>query len=148
MGVNKVILVGNVGRDVELRALPSGTHIATFSLATTDRRSKDEQGKPRTEWHNIVAWGKTAEFCDHYVKKGSQLYIEGSIRTRNYEQDGQRKYFTEIHVREMEFVGRKSDGGGGGYGSVPPPDESMAPPETGSQDGGGAFPDDANEPPF
>jgi len=149
MGVNKVILVGNVGRDVEMRTLPSGTHIATFSLATSDRRSKDEQGNPRTEWHNIVAWGKTAEFCDRYVQKGSQLYIEGSIRTRNYEQDGQRKYFTEIHVREIEFVGRKGDSGGGSYGSVPPPDESMAPQDMSSGDsGGGEFPDDANEPPF
>ncbi len=149
MGINKVILVGNVGRDVELRSLPSGTHIATFSLATTDRRSKDEQGNPRTEWHNIVAWGKTAEICDRYVKKGSQLYIEGSIRTRSYEQDGQRKYFTEVHAREIEFLGRRGDGGSSGYGSVPPPDESMAPPEAGSGSlGDGGFSDDANEPPF
>lgn len=145
MGVNKVILVGNVGRDVEFRTLPSGSHIATFSFATTDHRSKDENGKPRTEWHNIVAWGKTAEFCNQWVSKGTQLYIEGSIRTRNYEQEGQRKYFTEIHARDIQFVGRKSSGSSSGYDQVPPPDESMAPPESG---GGTPFPDNANEPPF
>jgi single-strand DNA-binding protein len=113
MGVNKVILVGHVGRDPEMKSLPSGTNLATFSLATTDRRSKDENGNPRTEWHNIVAWGKLAEIVDRYVSKGKQLYIEGSIRTRTYEQDGQKKYFTEIHVQNMEMLGsRQGDGGG------------------------------------
>jgi len=149
MGVNKVILVGNVGRDPEFKTLPSGTHLATFSLATTDRRFKDENGNPRTEWHNIVAWGKTAEFCNSYVKKGSQLYIEGSIRTRSYEQNGQKKYYTEIHVREMEFVGsRRSDGGGYHSDTPPPPDESMAPPSGGFGGKDGGFSDDGSEPPF
>ena len=98
MGINKVILVGNVGRDVELRSLPSGTHLGKFSLATTDMRSKDEQGNPRTEWHNIVVWGKLAEFCDQYVSKGRQLYVEGSIRTRSYEKDGQKVYTTDVNI--------------------------------------------------
>jgi single-strand DNA-binding protein len=101
MGINKVILVGNVGRDPEMKSLPSGTNLATFSLATSDRRFKDENGNPRTEWHNIVAWGKLAEIVDRYVTKGNQLYIEGSIRTRTYEQDGQKKYFTEIHAQTI-----------------------------------------------
>jgi single-strand DNA-binding protein len=137
MGINKVILVGNVGRDVELRSLPSGTHLGKFSLATTDMRSKDEQGNPRTEWHNIVVWGKLAEFCDQYVSKGRQLYIEGSIRTRSYEKDGQKKYFTEIHAQTVELLGsRQSGDGGGGRPSDP-------------YGGGSAgFPDDADDVPF
>jgi single-strand DNA-binding protein len=143
MGVNKVILVGNVGRDPEMKALPSGTHITTFSLATTDMRSKDEQGNPRTEWHNIVAWGKLAEICNSYVTKGRQLYVEGSIRTRSWEQDGQKKYFTEIHAREIEFIGsRQGDGQrGSGYdqGANRTSDPSGPPP---------SYSDEGNEPPF
>jgi single-strand DNA-binding protein len=114
MGINKVILVGHVGRDPELKSLPSGTHLATFSLATTDKRFKDENGNPRTEWHNIVAWGKLAEICERYVTKGKQLYIEGSIRTRTYEQDGQKKYFTEIHAQTMEMLGSPQSSESGG----------------------------------
>jgi single-strand DNA-binding protein len=130
MGINKVILVGNVGRDVEFRSLPSGTNIAKFSLATTDKRFKDENGQPRTEWHNIVAWGKLAEICDRYVTKGRQLYIEGQIRTRSYEQDGQKKYFTEIHADTIEMLGTRSDG----------PREDTFNPQ--------GFPDDADDVPF
>ena len=135
MGINKVILVGNVGRDVDFRALPSGTHLAKFSLATTDRRSKDENGNPRTEWHNIVAWGKLAEICDQYVTKGKLLYIEGQIRTRSYEQDGQKKYFTEIHAERMEMLGGRGETGGG----APHDDHGKV---------GQAFPDDADDVPF
>jgi single-strand DNA-binding protein len=136
MGINKVILVGNVGRDVEFRALPSGTNLAKFSLATTDRRSKDENGNPRTEWHNIVAWGKLAEICNQYVTKGKLLYIEGQIRTRTYEQDGQKKWFTEIHVDTMEMLGGPGGSNGGSasqadYGAVAQ-----------------GFPDDADDVPF
>jgi single-strand DNA-binding protein len=137
MGVNKAILVGHVGRDAEFRTLQSGTHIATFSLATTDHRSKDEQGNPRTEWHNIVAWAGLAEFCERWVKKGRELYVEGNIRTRTYEQDGQKKYFTEIHARDIQFVGPKASGPDAGYG-----DQDPGPaPDRG-------FDNDANEPPF
>ena len=81
MGINKVILVGNVGRDPEVKSLPSGTRLATFSLATTDRRSKDESGQPRTEWHNLVAWGRLADIVEQYVTKGKQLY-----ESRSYEE--------------------------------------------------------------
>ena len=135
MGINKVILVGNVGRDVEFRALPSGTNLAKFSLATTDRRSKDENGNPRTEWHNIVAWGKLAEICDQYVTKGKLLYIEGQIRTRTYEQDGQKKWFTEIHAEKMEMLG-----GRGGAGEDAPREDYGAVAQ--------GFPDDADDVPF
>ena len=107
MGINKVILVGNVGRDVEFRALPSGTNLAKFSLATTDRRSKDENGKPRTEWHNIVAWGKLAEICNQYLVKGQQVYIEGRLQTRRWEEDGVRRSTVEIVAKEMVMLGKR-----------------------------------------
>jgi single-strand DNA-binding protein len=135
MGINKVILVGHVGRDPVLKSLPSGKHLATFSLATTDKRSKDENGNPRTEWHNIVAWDKLAEICDRYVTKGKQLYIEGSIRTRTYEQDGQKKYFTEIHAQTMEMLGS------------PQGSESSAPREK-YEAVAQSFPDDVDDVPF
>ena len=133
MGVNKVILVGNVGRDPEIKSLPSGTRLATFSLATTDRRSKDENGNPRTEWHNLVAWSRLADIVEQYVTKGKQLYIEGQIRTRSYEQDGQKKYFTEIHVQEMEMLGGRGQSDGGGFRDSGP---------------AGGFPDDVDDVPF
>jgi single-strand DNA-binding protein len=134
MGINKVILVGNVGRDPEVKSLPSGTRLATFSLATTDRRSKDENGNPRTEWHNIVAWSGLADIVERYVTKGKQLYIEGQIRTRSWEPEpGQKKYFTEIHIQEMEMLGGRGSGDGGGFSEPGPP---------------GGFPDDADDVPF
>jgi len=135
MGINKVILVGNVGRDVEFRATQGGNNLAKFSLATTDRRFKDENGNPRTEWHNIVAWGKLAEICDRYVTKGKLLYIEGQIRTRTYEQDGQKKWFTEIHMDQMEMLG-----GRGGADSGAPREDHGAVAQS--------FPDDADDVPF
>ena len=142
MGINKVILVGNVGRDVEFRATQGGSSLAKFSLATTDRRFKDENGNPRTEWHNIIAWGKLAEICDRYVTKGKLLYIEGQIRTRTYEQDGQKKWFTEIHADQMEMLGGRSGGGGGdGGGGDGAPREDYGTVAQG-------FPDDADDVPF
>jgi len=143
MGINKVILVGNVGRDPEIRALPSGTTLCKFSVATTEPRFKDrETGEPHTEWHNIVAWGKLGEICGQYVRRGMQVYLEGRIRTRTYEQDGQKKYFTEVHADVVEFLSRRDSpaGGGGGYG----PQEPSGPP-AGS---GGSFPADNDDVPF
>ncbi len=136
MGINKVILVGNVGRDPEFRVTQGGTNLAKFSLATTDKRFKDEHGNPRTEWHNVVAWGKLAEIVDRYVTKGKQLYIEGQIRTRTYEQDGQKKYFTEIHADTMEMLGSRRDSPGG---DAPPTDYGGV---------GQSFPDDTDDVPF
>jgi len=147
MGVNKVILVGNVGRDPEYRQTSSGTGITKFSLATSDRRFKDQDGNPRTEWHNIVAWGRQAEFCRDYIKKGTQLFIEGTIRYDNYEKDGVKKYFTEIHVREIEFVGtRQSSGDSGGYGGGGQQNSGQEPSDQSPPQGG--YGNDANEPPF
>ena len=108
MGINKVILVGNVGRDPEFRALPSGTNLAKFTLATSEPRFKDPSGTPHTEWHNIVVWGRLAEICNQYVRKGRQLYIEGRIRRHEYEKGGQRMYFTEIHADNFELLGSRS----------------------------------------
>ena len=136
MGINKAILLGNVGRDPEIKSLPSGMRLATFSLATTDRRSKDEHGNPRTEWHNIVVWDRMVDVVENYVSKGKQLYIEGQIRTRKYEVEGQTKYRTEIHVREMELLGGRPSSGGSNQGG----------PDYGSV--GQGFPDDADDVPF
>lgn len=119
-GVNKVFLLGNVGKDPEIRSTPSGTTVATFSLATADRR-KDAQGNwsDSTEWHNLVAFQRTAEIVRDYVKKGTQLFVEGKIQTRSWDdkESGQKKYRTEILVNELSLLGKPGggEGGGGGY---------------------------------
>lgn len=106
MGMNKAILLGNVGRDPEMKTMESGTKMAKFSLATTMRRYKDQDGNPQTEWHNLIAWGKLADIVEKYVTTGMQLYVEGNIRTRNWEKDGIKRYMTEIHMENMEMIGR------------------------------------------
>jgi len=119
-GVNKVFLLGNVGKDPEIRSTPSGTTVATFSLATADRR-KDAQGNwaDSTEWHNLVAFQRTAEIVRDYVKKGTQIFVEGKIQTRSWDdkESGQKKYRTEILVNELSLLGKPGggEGGGGGY---------------------------------
>ncbi|NCO53635.1 MAG: single-stranded DNA-binding protein [Deltaproteobacteria bacterium] len=108
MSVNKVILVGNLGKDPELRATPDGTSVCTFSLATSERY-KDRQGvqQDKTEWHNLVAWSGLAEICGKYLTKGKQVYIEGKIQTRSYDdRDGNKRYITEIVASEMQMLGR------------------------------------------
>jgi len=106
-GVNKVILVGNLGKDPELRYTPGGQAVATFSLATTERRTdKNCQRQEKTEWHNIVAFGKTAELINQYLKKGRSCYLEGKIQTRSWDdKDGVKKYKTEIVVNVVQFLG-------------------------------------------
>jgi single-strand DNA-binding protein len=114
--VNKVILLGNVGKDPEIRSTPSGTIVATFGLATSDR-FQDAQGawQDRTEWHNLVAFKRTAEIIRDYVKKGSKLYIEGSLRTSNWDdkQSGQKRYKTEIIVSDLSLLSGREEGAGG-----------------------------------
>jgi single-strand DNA-binding protein len=117
--VNKVILLGNVGKDPEIRTTPGGTLVANLTLATSDRQ-KDAQGnwQDRTEWHNLVAFTRTAEIIRDYVKKGNKLYIEGKIQTRSWDdkESGQKKYRTEIIVNDMSLLSGRDDGGsGGGY---------------------------------
>ena len=118
--VNKVILVGRLGKDPEIRSTPQGTSVAKFTLATDDRYT-DRSGEKveRTEWHNITAWGKLAEICGQYLKKGKLVYIEGAIRTESWEdkETKQKRYRTEIVANGMQMLDRKGDEGGGGGGS-------------------------------
>ena len=118
-GVNKVILVGNVGQDPETRYMPNGGAVTNISLATSetwkDKNSGEQQ--ERTEWHRIVFYQRLAEIVAEYVKKGSKLYVEGSLRTRSWEQDGVKRYATEIIANEMQMLDSRGDnqGGGGSY---------------------------------
>ncbi len=117
-GVNKVILVGNLGQDPELRYTGTGTAVCNMRLATNESY-KDASGEwiERTEWHSIVAWGRLGEICNEYLHKGSQVYFEGSLQTRSYDdRDGNTKYVTEIKAREMMILSGRGDGDGG---SVP-----------------------------
>lgn len=116
-GVNKVFLLGNVGKDPEIRSTAGGMTVASFSLATADR-AKDAQGNwaDKTEWHNIVCFQRTAEVVRDYVKKGSQVLIEGKIQTRSWDDkaSGEKKYKTEILCNELTLLGGKSDGASSG----------------------------------
>ncbi len=139
--VNKAIIVGNLGKDPEVRFTQSGQAMARFSVATTDTWMDRENGRQeRTDWHNIVVWGKQAETCGQYLAKGRQVYIEGSIRPRSYEdKEGNTRYTTDIVAQRVQFLGGAGGGGtrsgqssddepGGGFddagaGSVPPDDD-------------------------
>lgn len=112
--VNKVILIGNLGKDPEFKYTPGGQPVATFSLATTERFSdKNGQRQEKTEWHNIVAWGKLAELVNQYLKKGRSAYIEGKLTTRSWDdKDGNKRYKTEIVANTIQFLGSASGNGG------------------------------------
>jgi single-strand DNA-binding protein len=117
--VNKVILVGNLGRDPELRSTPSGQPVASFSLATTRRwRDKAGQRQEQTEWHNIVVWGKQAEIAGQYLTKGKQIFLEGRLQTRSWDdkQSGEKKYRTEIVCDNFQMLGTKGGGGDADHG--------------------------------
>lgn len=117
--VNKVILVGNLGADPEVRYLPSGEAVVNLRLATTDSwKDKDGNKQEATEWHRVSYFGRQAEVCGQYLKKGSQIYVEGSIRTRKYtDKDGQEKYATEIRGDRMQMLGGRQGMGGDGAGA-------------------------------
>ncbi len=106
-GVNKVILVGNLGADPEVRYTPSGQPVANFRIATSESwTDKSGQKQERTEWHRIVAWGKLAELCGEYLAKGRQVYIEGKLQTRQWDdRDGNKKFSTEIQAQQITFLG-------------------------------------------
>ncbi len=113
--VNKVILLGNLGKDPEVKYTPQGTPVAKFTLATNERfKDKEGQWQDRTEWHNLTAWARTAEIAGEYLKKGSKVYVEGSLRTHSWEdkQSGQKKYMTEIVVNDLVLLGGRGEGGG------------------------------------
>jgi len=112
MSVNKVILVGNLGKDPELRYTASGTAVCNFSIATANKY-KDKQGEwqESTEWHNIVVWAGLAEVCGKYLEKGKQVYIEGRTQTRSYDdRDGNKRYITEVVANEMQMLGKLEGG--------------------------------------
>jgi single-strand DNA-binding protein len=118
--VNKVILLGNVGKDPEIRATAGGMTVANFSIATTDRiKGQDGQYTDKTEWHNLVAFQRTAEIVRDYVKKGNKLYIEGRLQTSSWDDKatGQKKYKTEIIVSDLSLLSGRGEGGGEGGGS-------------------------------
>ena len=122
-GVNKAILIGNLGRDPELRYTQSGQAVVNFSIATSENwTDKSGERQERTEWHRIVAWGKTGELCAQYLSKGRTVYIEGRIQTREWEdREGQKRTTTEINAQTVTFIGGRGDGAGsagGGGGSA------------------------------
>ena len=133
--VNRVILIGNLGRDPELRYVQSGQAVTTFSVATNDRWT-DRDGKPqeRTEWHRVVVWGKQAETCANYLAKGRSVYIEGRLQTREWEdKEGQKRQTTEIVAQTVQFLGGRDGAGSGpragGAGPAREPAASPAPPD-------------------
>jgi single-strand DNA-binding protein len=129
-GVNKVILVGNLGADPEIRYTPSGTAVANFRIATSENwTNKEGQRETRTEWHRIVTFGKLAEICGEYLSKGKQVYIEGRIQTRQWDdKEGVKRYTTEVVANTMQMLGRPGDQPQAPEGE-PPQAEEPAPPE-------------------
>lgn len=134
--INKVILIGNLGADVELRYTQGGAPVASFRVATTERwKGQDGQMQEQTEWHSIVAWRRLAEICGEYLSKGSRVYIEGKLQTRKWQdQNGNDRYTTEVIAREMKMLSSRGEGGsgqqgqgqGGGYEPPPmPPDDDV-----------------------
>ena len=133
-GINKVILIGRLGSDPEVRYTPSGVAVANFSVATSEEWKDKDSGekKERTEWHRIVAWRRLGEICGEYLSKGRQVYVEGRLQTRSWDdRDGNKKYTTEIVASDIQFLGSRdmSDGGkpsgetggGGGFQGAPGP---------------------------
>lgn len=141
--LNKVQLIGNLGKDPEVRAIPSGAKVANFSIATTESYNDKNTGQKveKTEWHNIVMWRGLAEVAEKYLRKGTQVYVEGRLQTRSWDdQNGQKKYMTEVVVDNMVMLGRPGasrDGGSqGGEGFRAEPSYSNAPRSQGRSEGG------------
>jgi len=139
--VNKVILVGNVGRDPELRYTPGGAAVAQFSMATTENwTAKSGEKQERTEWHRIVVWGKMAEIVNQYVKKGRQVYVEGALQTRQWDdRNGQKRTTTEIKALQVVFLG---SGGGGGASRTTSPSADPGPGPDEAPPGDASFPEE------
>lgn len=147
-GINKVILIGNLGVDPEVRFTPSGQAVANFRIATNESWvDKNQQKQERTEWHRIVVWGKLAELCGEYLKKGRQAYIEGRLQTREWtDKEGKKNYTTEIVAQTVQFLGGGPGGGARSEGGAfKPRDEAPAP--SGGAGGFGGGPDEGGGPP-
>ena len=136
MSINKVILVGNVGKDPEVKYLESGTAVARFSLATNESyKNKSGEKVTNTEWHNIEVWRGTAEFVEKYLKKGAQIYVEGKIRTENWEdKDGNKRYTTKILVDSLQMLGKKDDAVEIGQATPEQNNENVQKPEEAADD--------------
>ena len=136
-GVNKVILVGNLGKDPEVRYTPGGAAVANFNIATNEAwTDKSGQKQERTEWHRIVVWGKTAELCGEYLSKGRQVYIEGRLQTREWtNKEGAKQYTTEIVANQVVFLSGGDRGQGRGKGGSGAGAEDFGPPPPGYEEG-------------
>jgi len=140
--VNKVILVGRLGRDPELRYTQGGQAVANFTLATNEYfNNRDGERQERTEWHRVVTWGKQAEFCSNYLAKGRQIYVEGRLQTREWEdKEGEKRRTTEVVAMTVQALGSRGDGAGGGFGADGESDSSdsgdsrSSTPPTGPED--------------
>ena len=144
--VNKVILVGNLGRDPEVRYMPNGDAVCNFSIATTDSwKDKNGEKQERTEWHNIVMYRRLAEIAGEYLKKGAPVYLEGKLQTRKWQdKDGKDRYTTEILADQMQMLGGRGEGGGQSGGGQAPSQRQQAPAQRQSAPApsGGNVPDD------
>ena len=128
-GVNKVILVGNLGRDPEVRYIKDGTAVANLRLATSETwNDQNGQRQERTEWHRVVAWGKLAEIAKEYMSKGRQIYVEGKLQTRSWDdREGNKRYTTEVKADQIVMLGTRGDSAGSRDMAAPPPDLASAP---------------------
>jgi single-strand DNA-binding protein len=141
-GINKVILIGNLGADPETRSMPSGMTVSNLRIATSESWKDKQSGeqKERTEWHNVALFGRLGEIAAEYLRKGSQVYIEGSLRTRKWQdKEGKDRYTTEVIADEMQMLGGRGGGGGGGGGAYEPRERSAgssAQPESASAGAG------------
>lgn len=126
-GINKVIIVGNLGQDPEIRYMQDGTAVTNFTVATSEVWKDKQTGEKRekTEWHRIVAWRRLGEICGQYLSKGRQVYVEGKLQTRSWEKDGVTRYTTEIVATDVQFLGNRSEGGGAPRPSARPAGNQM-----------------------
>lgn len=136
-GVNKVIIIGRLGQDPEVRYTTDGTAVASFSIATSDNWTDKATGekKERTEWHRIVAWRRLGEICGEYLSKGRQVYVEGKLQTRSWEKEGVTRYTTEIVASDVQFLGSRDAGDGNrSHSNAPPPQAQDSPYQESSDD--------------
>jgi single-strand DNA-binding protein len=137
--LNKILLIGHLGRDPEIRYTPDGSPVATFSLATSENwTDKNGSRQEHTEWHNVVAWNKLADLCKKYLTKGRQVYIEGRIRSRDWQdRDGNKRRTTEVIATQMVLLGSRSQGADAGVQPMEPVNRSIADSDQQSFDDGG-----------